>query len=183
MRHDIQCALGQRGGAVMAGTWPKVIRDPVHELIPFEDHPCDRLLWDLINTQGVSAAAADQAARRLRACFSGSQPQPVCPLDRRDAYRPVVPGEDTAGVARAARSKNGRRWSWPLRSSTTSVTGRSRILSSQSPAIGMNRGRSRSSWIPRPRFTSASRATSLAESFPGRSPHFSTGAKNMTRPA
>ncbi len=35
----------------MAGTWPKVIRDPVHELIPFEDHPCDRLLWDLINTR------------------------------------------------------------------------------------------------------------------------------------
>src|SRR5262249_273484 len=36
--------------ACMAGTWPKVIRDPVHELIPFEDTPCDRLLWDLINT-------------------------------------------------------------------------------------------------------------------------------------
>jgi uncharacterized protein len=35
----------------MAGTWPKVIRDPVHELIPFEDTPCDRLLWDLINTK------------------------------------------------------------------------------------------------------------------------------------
>jgi hypothetical protein len=35
----------------MAGTWPKVIRDPVHELIPFEDTPCDRLLWDLINTR------------------------------------------------------------------------------------------------------------------------------------
>ncbi len=35
----------------MAGTWPKVIRDPVHELIPFEDDPCDRLLWDLINTR------------------------------------------------------------------------------------------------------------------------------------
>ena len=35
----------------MAGSWPKVIRDPVHELIPFEDTPCDRLLWDLINTR------------------------------------------------------------------------------------------------------------------------------------
>lgn len=35
----------------MAGSWPKVIRDPVHELIPFEDTPCDRLLWDLINTK------------------------------------------------------------------------------------------------------------------------------------
>ena len=35
----------------MAGSWPKVIRDPVHELIPFEDNPCDRLLWDLINTK------------------------------------------------------------------------------------------------------------------------------------
>jgi uncharacterized protein len=37
--------------ASMAGTWPKVIRDPVHELIPFENTPCDRLLWDLINTR------------------------------------------------------------------------------------------------------------------------------------
>ena len=35
----------------MAGTWPKVIRDPVHDLIPFENEPCDRLLWDLINTK------------------------------------------------------------------------------------------------------------------------------------
>jgi HD superfamily phosphohydrolase len=35
----------------MAGIWPKVIRDPVHELIPFEDTTCDRLLWDLINTR------------------------------------------------------------------------------------------------------------------------------------
>ncbi len=35
----------------MAGTWPKVIRDPVHGLIPFEDEPCDRLLWDLINAR------------------------------------------------------------------------------------------------------------------------------------
>ena len=35
----------------MAGTWPKVIRDPVHELIPFEDSPGDRLLWDLINAR------------------------------------------------------------------------------------------------------------------------------------
>ena len=34
----------------MAGTWPKVIRDPVHGLILFEDEPCDRLLLNLINT-------------------------------------------------------------------------------------------------------------------------------------
>jgi len=30
---------------------PKVIRDPVHGIIPFEDTPCDRLLLDLINTR------------------------------------------------------------------------------------------------------------------------------------
>lgn len=35
----------------MAGTWPKIIRDPVHGLIPFEDTPCDRLLLTLINTR------------------------------------------------------------------------------------------------------------------------------------
>jgi uncharacterized protein len=33
------------------GSWPKVILDPVHNLIPFEDNACDRLLWDLINTK------------------------------------------------------------------------------------------------------------------------------------
>ena len=42
---------GHHLGVRMAGSWPKVIRDPVHELIPFEDNPCDRLLWDLINTK------------------------------------------------------------------------------------------------------------------------------------
>ncbi len=35
----------------MSGTWPKVIRDPVHNIIPFQDTPCDRLLLDLINTK------------------------------------------------------------------------------------------------------------------------------------
>jgi len=30
---------------------PKVIRDPVHNIIPFEDTDCDRLLLDLINTK------------------------------------------------------------------------------------------------------------------------------------
>jgi HD superfamily phosphohydrolase len=35
----------------MAGTWPKVILDPIHELIQFEDNDCDRLLLDLINTK------------------------------------------------------------------------------------------------------------------------------------
>lgn len=32
-------------------SWPKIIRDPVHNLVIFEDTPCDRLLLDLINTQ------------------------------------------------------------------------------------------------------------------------------------
>src|SRR5882724_568114 len=35
----------------MAKTWPKVILDPVHNLIPFEDNQTDRLLLDLINTR------------------------------------------------------------------------------------------------------------------------------------
>ncbi len=33
----------------MKKIWPKVIRDPVHDIIPFTDTPCDRLLLDLIN--------------------------------------------------------------------------------------------------------------------------------------
>jgi HD superfamily phosphohydrolase len=35
----------------MSGSWPKVIRDPVHNIIAFEDRACDRLLLDLINTK------------------------------------------------------------------------------------------------------------------------------------
>jgi HD superfamily phosphohydrolase len=34
----------------MSGSWPKVLCDPVHKLIAFEDNPCDRLLLELINT-------------------------------------------------------------------------------------------------------------------------------------
>lgn len=33
------------------GNWPKVFRDPIHNLIAFEDSPGDRLLLDLINTR------------------------------------------------------------------------------------------------------------------------------------
>lgn len=36
---------------VMSKLWPKVIRDPVHNIIPFERTPCDQLLLDLINTR------------------------------------------------------------------------------------------------------------------------------------
>jgi HD superfamily phosphohydrolase len=73
----------------MAGTWPKVIRDPVHELIPFEDTPCDRLLWDLINTKEF------QRLRRIKQLG-------VCEL--------VFPGADhsrfshSVGVMHVARS-------------------------------------------------------------------------------
>lgn len=35
----------------MSSTWPKIIRDPVHNIIPFEDNECDRLLLALINTK------------------------------------------------------------------------------------------------------------------------------------
>lgn len=35
----------------MSDRWPKVIRDPVHNIIPFEDRPSDRLLLALINTR------------------------------------------------------------------------------------------------------------------------------------
>lgn len=35
----------------MSETWPKVIRDPLHNIIPFEDRPWDRLLLSLINAK------------------------------------------------------------------------------------------------------------------------------------
>ena len=35
----------------MSSAWPKVIRDPVHNIIPFEDTDCDHLLLNLINTK------------------------------------------------------------------------------------------------------------------------------------
>jgi HD superfamily phosphohydrolase len=35
----------------MSGSWPKIIRDPVHDIVLFEDNACDRLLLDLINTR------------------------------------------------------------------------------------------------------------------------------------
>jgi HD superfamily phosphohydrolase len=34
----------------MSGRWPRVLRDPVHNIIRFEDDPCERLLWALIDT-------------------------------------------------------------------------------------------------------------------------------------
>ena len=34
----------------MSGSWPKMIRDPVHDIITFDDTTCDRLLLTLINT-------------------------------------------------------------------------------------------------------------------------------------
>jgi HD superfamily phosphohydrolase len=37
--------------AMMGKTWPKLIRDPVHDIISFENNPWDRLLLDLINTR------------------------------------------------------------------------------------------------------------------------------------
>ena len=35
----------------MSGSWPEIIRDPVHNIVPFEDNKCDRLLLHLINTK------------------------------------------------------------------------------------------------------------------------------------
>jgi HD superfamily phosphohydrolase len=44
----------------MSKLWPKVIRDPVHDIIQFEDTPCDRLLLSLIDTPEF------QRLRRIR---------------------------------------------------------------------------------------------------------------------
>jgi hypothetical protein len=44
----------------MRGGWPKVFRDPIHNLIAFDDTPCDRLLLELINSPEV------QRLRRIK---------------------------------------------------------------------------------------------------------------------
>lgn len=44
----------------MGHRWPRVIRDPVHNIVPFQDTPCDRLLLGLINTREF------QRLRRIR---------------------------------------------------------------------------------------------------------------------
>jgi HD superfamily phosphohydrolase len=44
----------------MSGNWPKVIRDPVHDIVPFENTPWDRLLLDLIDAREF------QRLRRIR---------------------------------------------------------------------------------------------------------------------
>ena len=44
----------------MGKRWPKVIRDPVHDIVPFEDSACDRLLLELINAREF------QRLRRVR---------------------------------------------------------------------------------------------------------------------
>ncbi len=44
----------------MSHRWPKVFRDPIHNLIAFDDSPCDRLLLALINTREM------QRLRRIK---------------------------------------------------------------------------------------------------------------------
>jgi HD superfamily phosphohydrolase len=44
----------------MGHRWPRVIRDPVHDIVLFENTACDRLLLDLINTREF------QRLRRIR---------------------------------------------------------------------------------------------------------------------
>jgi uncharacterized protein len=34
----------------MSGSWPKIIRDPVHDIVAFQETPCDKLLLSLIET-------------------------------------------------------------------------------------------------------------------------------------
>ena len=44
----------------MSGSWPKIVRDPVHDIIPFQETPCDKLLLRLID------AAEFQRLRRIK---------------------------------------------------------------------------------------------------------------------
>ena len=55
----------------MRTTWPKVFRDPIHNLIAFEDTPCDRLLLDLINCREV------QRLRRIKQLGFEGEVRPI----------------------------------------------------------------------------------------------------------
>ncbi len=44
----------------MGKSWPKVLRDPIHDLILFHDNPWDRLLWALLDCKEV------QRLRRIK---------------------------------------------------------------------------------------------------------------------
>src|ERR1700690_474092 len=44
----------------MSDSWPKILRDPIHNLIAFHDNRWDKLLLDLINTREV------QRLRRIK---------------------------------------------------------------------------------------------------------------------
>ena len=43
----------------MSGSWPKIIRDPVHDIIPFQNTPCDKRLLRLIETADSSYCFID----------------------------------------------------------------------------------------------------------------------------
>ena len=159
----------------MAGTWPKVIRDPVHELDSVRGYPCDRLLWDLINTREF------QRLRRIKQLG-------VCEL--------VFPGANhsrfahSIGVMHVARSFLARiRRVWPelldeeretlvLAAALVHDVGHGPFSHSFESVTG-DRHESRTLeiiLIHRPRFTSASRATGLSASFPARSRQFFDGS-------
>jgi uncharacterized protein len=57
---SLRGAAREDGTIAMSSTWPKVIRDPIHGIVPFEDTPWDRLLLDLINTKEM------QRLRRIK---------------------------------------------------------------------------------------------------------------------
>ena len=49
----------------MSQRWPKVIRDPVHGIIPFENNACDKLLLDLINGSETELANESPTVKQL----------------------------------------------------------------------------------------------------------------------
>jgi len=57
---DLQATAPMHGDTSMSEEWPKIIRDPIHDIIAFNDTQCDKLLLDLINT------AEFQRLRRLK---------------------------------------------------------------------------------------------------------------------
>ena len=81
----------------MGKTWPKLIRDPVHDIIPFEDNDCDKLLVELINTSDFQRLRRikqlTQVNTGIPACSQSNTEIPVC-----DQRNPGIPAQRNTDI-------------------------------------------------------------------------------------
>ena len=117
----------------MSKNWPKVFRDPVHNLISFADTPCDRLLLELIDTREVQRLRRIKQMGVTELVFPGANhsrfAHSLGVLHTARLFLDQLTAPRTAGPSPRSRAPS----SSPRRCCTTSATGRSRTPSSRSP--------------------------------------------------